>query len=263
MIERGLRRRSIAQRDMAHSEQMVSDLLTWIARSRSMLTPGDSSGPRIHDLRHTFAVRTLLSWYREGEDIEKSLPVLSTYLGHTCVRDTYWYLSAYPALMQEAVRRLDRRWEVKTVGVLSRPQASIHDIFRELGSLFGVQLSTHNRWAGCSKVLRERWQEHIDAALVRPVLIVDEAQEMVPKVLAELRKQDVGDLVGKALSATGDQNTLQRAMLPPARPSPWRRVGLLVVCSESGAHGRFRQREHAHVSQSNGHGAVLMWRKPS
>lgn len=73
-----------------------------------------------------------------------------------------------------------------TAGVLSRPQASIHDFFRELGSLFGVQLSPHNRWAGC-KVLRERWQNHIDSALVRPVLIVDEAQEMVPKVLAELR----------------------------------------------------------------------------
>jgi len=72
------------------------------------------------------------------------------------------------------------------VGLLSRPQASIHDFYRELGSLFGVQLSPHNRWAGC-KVLRERWQSHIDAALVRPVLIVDEAQEMVPKVLAELR----------------------------------------------------------------------------
>jgi general secretion pathway protein A len=73
-----------------------------------------------------------------------------------------------------------------TVGVLSRPQAGVTDFYRELGSLFGVQLSPHNRWAGC-KVLRERWQAHIDAALVRPVLIVDEAQEMVPKVLAELR----------------------------------------------------------------------------
>jgi len=73
-----------------------------------------------------------------------------------------------------------------TVGVLSRPQAGIHDFYRELGSLFGVELSPHNRWAGC-KVLRERWQVHINAALVRPVLIVDEAQEMVPKVLAELR----------------------------------------------------------------------------
>ena len=54
-----------------------------------------------------------------------------------------------------------------TVGVLSRPQASIHDFVRELGSLFGVQLSPHNRWAGC-KVLRERWQSHIDSALAAP-----------------------------------------------------------------------------------------------
>src|SRR6516164_4591249 len=81
--------------------------------------------------------------------------------------------------------RLGAQSEV-TVGVLSRPQAGVHDFYRELGALFGVQLSPHNRWAGC-KALRERWQAHIDSALVRPVLIVDEAQEMVAKVLAELR----------------------------------------------------------------------------
>jgi hypothetical protein len=46
-------------------------------------------------------------------DVEKKLPALSTYLGHTHVRDTYWYLSACPELLQEAARRLDGRWEVK------------------------------------------------------------------------------------------------------------------------------------------------------
>src|SRR6202140_1077766 len=55
-----------------------------------------------------------------------------------------------------------------------------------MGDLFGVELAPHNRWAG-AKVLRDRWQTHIDAALSRPVLIVDEAQEMPPAVLAELR----------------------------------------------------------------------------
>jgi integrase len=75
--------------------------------------PGDHRGPRIHDLRHRFAVRTLLGCYRDGIDVEHQLPALSTYLGHTSVRDTYWYLSACPELMEEAARRLDRRWEAK------------------------------------------------------------------------------------------------------------------------------------------------------
>jgi hypothetical protein len=46
-------------------------------------------------------------------DVEKKLPALSTYLGHACVRDTYWYLSACPELLQEAAGRLNRRWEAK------------------------------------------------------------------------------------------------------------------------------------------------------
>ena len=72
------------------------------------------------------------------------------------------------------------------VGILSRPQAGLADFYRELGDLFGVQLAPHNRWAG-SKALRERWQAHIDAAIFRPVLFIDEAQEMLPAVLNELR----------------------------------------------------------------------------
>ena len=68
-------------------------------------------GPRLHDFRHTFAVNTILRWYRAGEDVERLLPTLATYLGHSKVRDTYWYLSACPELMSEAASRLEARWE--------------------------------------------------------------------------------------------------------------------------------------------------------
>ena len=81
--------------------------------------------------------------------------------------------------------RLSGQRDVK-VGILSRPQAGLADFYREMGDLFGVELHPHNRWAG-AKVLRDRWQTHIDAALSRPVLLIDEAQEMLLPVLAELR----------------------------------------------------------------------------
>ncbi len=63
--------------------------------------------PRIHDLRHSFAVRTLLDWYRAGENVELRLPSLSTYLGHRDPRSTYWYLSAAPELLGLAAGRLE------------------------------------------------------------------------------------------------------------------------------------------------------------
>lgn len=74
--------------------------------------PSASSGPRLHDFRHRFAVRTLLTWYRAGVDVEARMPVLSTYLGHAHVTDTYWYLSAAPELMALTAARLEKRWEV-------------------------------------------------------------------------------------------------------------------------------------------------------
>jgi integrase len=70
----------------------------------------DRHGPRLHDLRHRFAVQTLLHWYRQGEDAERRLPLLSAYLGHVHVADTFWYLSAWPELMQEAMRKLEQHW---------------------------------------------------------------------------------------------------------------------------------------------------------
>jgi integrase/recombinase XerD len=66
--------------------------------------------PRIHDLRHSFAVQTLLDWQREGADIPALLPVLSTYLGHVRPANTYWYLSATPELMQLAADRLEQHF---------------------------------------------------------------------------------------------------------------------------------------------------------
>jgi integrase/recombinase XerD len=66
--------------------------------------------PRLHDLRHTFAVATLLGWYRTGEDVAAKIPSLSTYLGHREPSSTYWYLSAAPELLALAAARQDTAW---------------------------------------------------------------------------------------------------------------------------------------------------------
>ncbi len=66
--------------------------------------------PHLHDLRHHFANQTLLHWYHDGEDIERRLPVLSAYLGHVEIRNTYWYLSARPDLLNLARLRLEQYW---------------------------------------------------------------------------------------------------------------------------------------------------------
>jgi integrase len=71
------------------------------------------SRPRIHDFRHSFAVRTLLGWYRDGADVQALLPRLSTYLGHVDPASTYWYLSAAPELMAVAAERLERSGQAR------------------------------------------------------------------------------------------------------------------------------------------------------
>ncbi len=73
-----------------------------------------------------------------------------------------------------------------TVGVIERPQSKSSDFYRELGDIFAVKLAPHNRWGGF-KALRERWKTHVASSRIRPVLLVDEAQEMSPEVLGELR----------------------------------------------------------------------------
>ena len=73
-----------------------------------------------------------------------------------------------------------------TVGVIERPQSKSPDFYRELGDIFAVKLAPHNRWGGF-KALRERWKAHVASSRIRPVLLIDEAQEMSPDVLGELR----------------------------------------------------------------------------
>jgi integrase len=77
-------------------------------RADAGLQPRSSAcRPRVHDLRHRFAVQTLLDWYRDGVDVPPRLPLLSTYMGHTHPRHTYWYLQAAPELMAIAGQQLE------------------------------------------------------------------------------------------------------------------------------------------------------------
>jgi integrase len=70
--------------------------------------------PRLHDLRHRFALVTVVHWYRDGQDVQRRLPVLSAFLGHVQVSDTYWYLSACPELLDAAKERLERHWRQRS-----------------------------------------------------------------------------------------------------------------------------------------------------
>jgi type II secretory pathway predicted ATPase ExeA len=72
------------------------------------------------------------------------------------------------------------------IGVVTRPQSKLGDFYREIGALFAVVLNQHNRWAGF-KALRDKWRAHLESTRYRPVILVDEAQEMPASVLAELR----------------------------------------------------------------------------
>jgi general secretion pathway protein A len=81
--------------------------------------------------------------------------------------------------------RLNRLADV-TVGAINHPQSNLADFYRELGDIFGVPLRPSNRWGGF-KALRERWFAHLESSRCRPVLLIDEAQEMTPQVLSELR----------------------------------------------------------------------------
>lgn len=89
------------------------------------------------------------------------------------------------AVLRLLAERLDQMRDI-SVGAIVHPSGNIADFYREMGDLFNVALRPHNRWNGF-KALRERWQSHMQSTTLRPVLLIDEAQEMPPNVLNELR----------------------------------------------------------------------------
>jgi integrase/recombinase XerD len=97
----------LSEQGMPLTANSVQQTFVKLSRQIGLRGPTDRYGPRLHDLRHSFAVRTLLHWYQAGVEVEPRLPSLSAYLGHVHISDTYWYLSATPELLHQVTRRLD------------------------------------------------------------------------------------------------------------------------------------------------------------
>jgi len=106
------------------------------------------------------------------------------------------------------------------VGIIDHSQSRVSDFYRELGDIFGVPFPPHNRWAGF-KTLRARWGEHISTTLMRPVLIIDEAQEMLATVFGELRVLTSKDFDSRSLLCVvlaGDARLPERLRSPELLP---------------------------------------------
>ena len=101
----------LAERGTRITEWTLRWTFAKLSKQVGLRAPSKSHGigPRLHDMRHSFAVNTLLWWYRDEVDVERHIPRLATWLGHARVSDTYWYLTATPELLHLAARRIDRR----------------------------------------------------------------------------------------------------------------------------------------------------------
>ncbi len=97
----------LSARGTALESSIVHYTFRRLVRAAHLEGHGARCWPRPHDLRHSFAVRTLLAWYRAGLEVEPQLPLLSTHLGHVKPASTYWYLEAAPELLAIAGQRLE------------------------------------------------------------------------------------------------------------------------------------------------------------
>ncbi len=147
--------------------------------------------------------------------------------------------------LRQVAARLGRMTDV-SVSALSRPQSAIGDFYRELGAAFGIELRAHNRWGGFL-ALRQKWQTHIASTLHRPVLLIDEAQEMPTAVLSELRLLSSMHFDSQVILTTvlcGDSRLLDKMTLPELIPlgsrirvrltlEPWGKEELTKLLAES------------------------------
>ncbi len=90
------------------SSRQVCRVFAQLRQQLRWVNRGAHHAPRIHDLRHRFAVRRLILWHEKGTDVDEAMLALSTYMGHTKISDTYWYLSAVPELMAVAAEKFER-----------------------------------------------------------------------------------------------------------------------------------------------------------
>jgi len=127
--------------------------------------------------------------------------------------------SGKSAVLRLLTQRLQEKRDV-VLGAIDHPQSNIVDFYREIGDIFNVPLSVHNRWGGF-KALRARWAEHISSTLLRPILLIDEAQEMRSDVLNELRLLASKDFDSRSLLSVvfaGDERLLERFRSPDLIP---------------------------------------------
>ena len=147
-----------------------------------------------------------------------------------------------PGTGKSVVLRLlaDRLGKLRELQVraIVHPSSNLADFYREMGDAFGVELRPHNRWGGF-KALRERWLSHLDSTLMRPVLLIDEAQEMQPSVLSELRllcsaQFDSRHLISVVFAGDGRFNTkLRRDELLPLGSRIRTRLSMAYVDREA------------------------------
>lgn len=108
--ERSIQQLFVNEHGVPLSYDQALDTFQRILRTIGVNARADGRRPHLHDLRHRFAIETLVRWYRESQDVEQRMPTLAAFLGHTEVRDTYWYLSARPELLKLALERLEQYW---------------------------------------------------------------------------------------------------------------------------------------------------------